>query len=111
MKTIIAGSRQFSPTSLEWEKLDNLRDRLPITEVVSRMAPGADLFGLRWANSRAVPVRRFYANWRREGKLAGPNRNERMARCAEACILFSGGSGIADMRRMAKKHNLRLEEL
>lgn len=111
MKTIIAGGRQFSPTPSDREKLDALAMRLPITEVVSGMARGADLFGLQWAHSRGISVKRFYANWKREGIAAGHNRNERMARYASACILFPGGKGTADMKRRARAHNLHLEEL
>lgn len=44
---------------------------------------------------------------RKYNGLTGHNRNESMAKYADAVILFEGGSGTEDMRRRAKDHSLK----
>lgn len=101
-RTIIAGGRDYHLTKEDRAFLDTL----PICEVVSGGAPGADSGGEAWAALREVPVRRFPANWAKYGKAAGPMRNQEMADYAEAVVLFPGGAGTADMRRRAKSSGL-----
>ncbi len=102
MKTIIAGGRRYAltPEDLAW--LDGLKASLPITEVVCGCASGADRGGAEWAGRAKVPVKYFAADWEREGWQAGPIRNQRMADYADACVLFPGGRGTADMLRKAE---------
>jgi hypothetical protein len=40
--------------------------------------------------------------------LAGHNRNEEMAKYADAVVLFSGGSGTNNMHKTSLKHSLRI---
>lgn len=125
MKLIIAGGRDYQMTPADEAKLDVLRPE--ITEVVSGCAPGADLWGERWAEKHGIPIKRFPADWeniavvgakvkkRPDGKLynvmAGPMRNSRMAAYADAVALFPGGNGTDDMRRKASGRGLAIYEM
>lgn len=106
MKTIIAGGRHYNLTDEDREFLDSLT----ITEVVSGVAPGADLDGVSYAIARNLPIEQFPADWRRYGKRAGFIRNREMAKYAEACVLFPGGRGTASMAREAAKEGLTVHD-
>lgn len=110
MKTIIAGGRDYILTDADRAWLDGLKDSLPITEVVNGGAKGADMGGDQWARIRGLPLKRFPADWRRYKVSAGPRRNQQMADYAEACILFPGGKGTADMKAKAVAKGLRVIE-
>ena len=110
MKTIIAGGRDFIPTSKHKEGLLKKLKELGTTEVVCGMAVGADMFGYGIAKELGIPVKEFPANWNAFGRSAGPIRNEEMARYADACILFPGGTGTANMKANALKYKLSLEQ-
>ena len=124
MKTIIAGGRNYKFTLADVEFLNRLHKELPITEVVSGMATGADSEGEFWAEDRNIPVARFRAAWERWGvpgavigvrqngmkynKLAGFDRNQQMADYADALIAFPGGNGTADMVARATAKGLKI---
>lgn len=95
--TIIAGGRdyEFTKSDIAW------LDSLPIGEVVSGCARGADSEGEAWAASRGVPVKRFPADWQTHGRAAGMLRNAQMAAYADALAIFPGGKGTQDMHRKA----------
>jgi hypothetical protein len=99
MKLIIAGGRNYHITDADWQKLD----ALPITEIVSGGASGADAGGEAYAQVRGFPVTRFVADWSRYGYKAGPIRNQHMAEYADAVALFPGGRGTNSMAAKAKK--------
>jgi hypothetical protein len=118
MKLIIAGSRSFinAPISLIDDALQCIDEHLinlhtgqylPITEIVSGMAPGIDLLGLLWANQvqktysfinvhtnntgngvviDPIPTASFPAEWHKYGTAAGPIRNAKMANYADALL-------------------------
>lgn len=85
MKVIIAGSRDYWPTTKEidfWLNVAQLR----VTEVVSGKASGVDTMGEKWAKEKQLPVKEFPAKWKQQGFAAGPLRNQEMAEYADACI-------------------------
>jgi hypothetical protein len=106
MRVIICGGRDYALSDADRAWLDELRARLPITEVVNGGARGADRGGKEWAESRGLPVRDFPADWTKHRQAAGPIRNQQMADYAEACIAFAGGKGTADMLRKAEAKGL-----
>lgn len=110
MKTIICGGRDyhFRPDDIAW--LDGLRTSLPITEVMTGGAAGADSDGKYWAIERRIPSMEITADWKAHGKAAGPLRNKQMARWGECVVAFPGGRGTADMIRQAKAHGLPVYE-
>lgn len=122
MKTIIAGGRDYTFTPRDIWQLDRLHLSRPITEVVSGCASGADTEGEGWAKSHGILVKPFRAVWdditrpgahirtRSDGTkydvYAGFLRNQKMADYADACVLFPGGSGTADMAARAYEKGL-----
>ena len=106
MKTIIAGGREYILSPEDFAFLDKLKVSLPITEVVSGCARGADRGGEVWAKKNGIPIQPFPADWDGLGRGAGHIRNAQMAKYAEAAVLFPGGSGTQSMLALAKKHGL-----
>lgn len=106
MKTIIAGSRYFA----DYTQLHVECSKHTITEVVSGGAPGADALGERWAEARGIPVTKFPADWRTHKRAAGPIRNAKMARYAEALIAFWDGAspGTKNMIDLAMAAGLKV---
>jgi len=108
MKVIIAGGRSYKFTALDRSRINGLKLVLPITEVVSGCASGADQEGELWAKSAGIPIKHFPANWSKYGKSAGPIRNREMANYADAVILFKGGSGTKNMLEEARAKGLKI---
>ena len=108
MKTIIAGSRNF----YDFNILQNALTNCPweITEVVSGCARGADTLGERWAFNAHKPIKRFPANWDRDGNRAGYIRNKVMSQYAEALVAFWDGQsrGTRDMIETMKSLGRRV---
>jgi len=108
VRTIIAGGRDFKPKDRDWGILDGFLKSIPITEVISGHAAGADQFGEAWAAHNKIPLRVFPAKWKEHGKQAGYLRNVQMADVADAVILFPGGKGTAMMEKIALAKGLRV---
>ena len=106
MRTIIAGGRDYHITQADVMRLNQLRNAIPITEVVNGKARGVDTAGRLWAINRDIPVKDFDAEWEVYGRT-GPNhagnvRNQEMADYAEVLIAFPGGDGTDDMVNRAR---------
>lgn len=67
MAVIVAGGRDYQFTEEDIARLDSL----PIGELVSGGASGADLCGEKFAKERGIPVKRFPADWKAHGRAAG----------------------------------------
>lgn len=103
-KTIIAGGRDYLMSLEDWLELDSI----PITEVVSGGARGADKGGEQYADSRALSIKRFPAQWDTFGKSAGYRRNVEMAEYADVLVAFPGGRGTNHMVEIAYKKGLKV---
>ncbi len=104
MKLIIAGGRNYRLSDEDRQELD----RIPISEVVSGGAPGADAGGELYAKDHCLTVTRFPADWRTHGKAAGPIRNRQMAEYADGVALFPGGRGTDSMFAEATKAGIEI---
>ena len=110
-RVIIAGTRDFSNYELLKKKCDNIlstkRQDSNIV-ILSGTAKGADRLGERYARERGFLLRRFPADWDKDGNKAGPIRNAKMADNADALIAFWDGTsrGTAHMIRMGKERGL-----
>lgn len=106
-KVIVAGSRSLTDHLLVTDKLDKLFENkdLKDIEIVSGNAPGADRLGEDYAKNRKCDLTIMPASWSKYGKSAGYRRNEKMAKYADACVVFwDGGSpGSKHMIETAKK--------
>jgi len=111
MKVIIAGGRDFGKKVVLIDAFRHFQKEYgEITEVVCGMAPGADTLGMLWADFMDIPVKKFPADWDKNGKAAGPIRNKQMAEYADALIAFWDGKskGTKNMIELATKQKLRV---
>jgi len=108
MKVIIAGKRDYYKYEAVQEAVK--ASGFVITEEVSGAASGVDALGEKWAKDNNVPIKRFPADWGKNGKAAGPIRNKQMADYAEALIaLWDGNSkGTANMIMQARNAGLKV---
>ena len=138
MKTrsaIICGGRNFSEIDYPGVRkfLKDFLESQNVTEEICGMAIGADMFGMDIAEHMGIKVNKFYADWdmtipefkddpksiaynpsgeysRPYNKLAGINRNKRMAKYAKnnrgICIALPGGRGTQDMIKQAKENEI-----
>lgn len=109
-KIIIAGSRTFNNYKKLKRILLQILNKYNEFEIVSGTARGADKLGEKFANEFNLPIKRFPANWNKDGKSAGFIRNSEMAKYADGCIVFWDGKskGTEHMIKLAKVHNLKL---
>lgn len=114
---IIAGSRYYCNYNKLVAKCDSiLANKLNDPEcevvIVCGDARGADALGERYAWRHHLKVVHFPADWEMYGKAAGPIRNEKMARFADALIAFPlfgvANRGTLDMIRRAQQHHLQV---
>ena len=109
-KVIVAGGRDFSDYQFLSSTLDRLLSRKTDVEIVSGAARGADSLAIRYAGERLIPLRKFPADWERDGNYSGYKRNVVMARYADACVCFWDGHSrvTADMIRLANEYGFEL---
>jgi len=111
MKVLVTGSRNgFIGVETV---LDEMKDKLPITEMICGGAAGVDWQCEDWAENHGLPVHVFEANWLAEGLAAGPKRNQRMINEGkpEFAIIFPGGKGTADCARRIKESKIPYVEI
>jgi hypothetical protein len=95
----------------KWHTEDEYR--MPVVEIVSGMATGADNAAVDWATTNWLKVHEFPADWKKHGKGAGPIRNQQMIDEGKPnlVVAFPGGNGTADMVRRAKKAGIEVIEV
>ena len=75
IKLAIVGGRDFSDYPYLTSKIDELRQKYTVTEIVSGGAKGADSLGERYAKENHIPTKIFPAQWDVYGRSAGYKRN------------------------------------
>lgn len=111
-KVVVAGSRNITDYQVICQEI--AASKYNITELVSGTASGVDSLGEKWAIDRLIPVKRFPADWKKNGKAAGPIRNKEMAEyCDMAIIIWDGESRgtknmIEQMNRLKKPCHVRI---
>lgn len=107
-RVLVFGSRTWRELGVIVRVLADLRPAV----VIEGDAQGADRMAGAWARARGVVLERYPADWARDGKAAGPLRNQRMldeGKPDRAVGFISGavGSpwsrGSADMAACVKK--------
>jgi len=111
MKLIIAGGRNYVLTQDDHAALDKLHRHQKVTEVVSGGANGADKGGEDWGLDQGIKIIRFPAYWKEHGISAGPIRNDKMAKYADAVALFPGGKGTLNMFITARARGIKVYDL
>ena len=109
MRTIIAGSRDFTDYALMKTLMETI-DWNP-SAILSGAARGADTLGEKWAAEMGVNIERFPAQWSALGKSAGYIRNQTMANHAEALVAFhlNGSRGTKHMINIAREKGLKIK--
>ena len=109
MKIIIAGSREFTDYELLKEKLNEIIGDKNDIEIVSGMARGADLLGVKYADELGYEIKKFPAEWDKYGKSSGYKRNEQMAKYSDSCVCFWDGKskGTKHMIDLSNKYGLK----
>ncbi len=111
-RVLVCGGRSFSDRGLMARTLAPYKT-IPFTEasehiIIHGDAPGADTLADQWCDVFGVRKHVFPANWDKEGRAAGPIRNQRMIDEGkpDLVIAFPGGRGTADMIRRANAAKL-----
>ncbi len=105
MRVLVCGGRGFTDAKLIASTLDPMHAERPFSTVIHGAAPGADTLAGEWATSRGIPVVAFPADWKGQGRAAGPIRNKRMLDEGrpDLVIAMPGGRGTANMISQAEK--------
>ena len=84
--------------------LDTLKIDRGITAIIHGGARGADNEAGYWARRQLISEERYDADWDRDGKAAGPIRNQRMLDEGkpDVVVAFPGGKGTAMMIKLAE---------
>lgn len=104
-KVLVCGGRDYWDRERLFSILDVAHSANPIVLLIHGGASGADDLAGQWAKLTGIPQKPYPADWKIEGKSAGPKRNQRMLDDGKPhmVIAFPGGAGTADMIRRAKK--------
>lgn len=117
-RIIIAGCRDFNDYELLSTAVNQVIDYIkPVkVEIISGGCRGADRLGERYAAINNYAVRRFYPDWNKYGKAAGPIRNKQMAEYAAEysngyLVAFWDGSskGTKNMIETARFYRLKVK--
>lgn len=108
---LVCGGRDYERVDHVWMVLYQLHGHNTITRIVEGGATGADAAARRWAQNAGVPCSTMPADWKANGRAAGPIRNQKMLDLYEPdyVIAFPGGRGTKDMVTRAKASGYRVE--
>lgn len=107
-RALVCGGRDYDDRDQLFRILDAAHVANPIVCLIHGAARGADSLAADWALDRDVLCNAYPADWDRDGKAAGPIRNQRMLDEGKPHIViaFPGGRGTADMIRRAEKADI-----
>jgi hypothetical protein len=74
MRVLVCGGRTYG----DYMKVDSVLSSLSPSVVIDGGARGADWMASSWALEHKVRSLTFRADWKAQGKAAGPIRNQRM---------------------------------
>lgn len=113
MRVLVTGGRYYADTARIWRVLDQIdAERGPIRVVIEGASDdvtgpyiGADYWSHQWALAHNRGTVRCHAEWKTQGKAAGPIRNQRMLdeHHPDAVVEFPGHVGTANMVALARK--------
>lgn len=98
-KVLVCGGRDYDDENSLKMVLDAAHSANQIVMLIHGAARGADTLAEQWAEANGVTSNAYPADWKRDGKAAGPIRNQRMLdECKPHLVIaFPGGKGTADM--------------
>ena len=106
MRAAVTGGREFSDAALVRRTLDAWHPR----EIAHGGARGLDSLAQEWARQRGIMMTVYHADWRNEGRRAGPIRNHLMLSDFRPDILiaFPGGRGTAHCTELAVRMGIEV---
>jgi len=108
-RIIIAGSRTFT----HWPQLETACSQwVPEGAIIlCGGARGADALGAKYARTYGHTIEHYPADWKTHGKMAGPLRNEEMAKVADLALVFWDGRsrGTRSLLQACKRHQVRVK--
>jgi len=93
MKVIIAGSRDITNYNVVKRAIRKAAQKRNIhpTTILSGGCRGVDGYGQLYAQKYDIPVKIYPAKWNKYGRAAGPRRNRKMSKKADALIAVWDG--------------------
>ena len=112
MKVLVCGGRDYDNWSEIEYQLGTIHAETPIKQIIAGGAKGADTLAVLWAKGEHIPVREFFADWKKHGRAAGPIRNRQMLDMGQPdlVVAFKGGKGTANMVSLAHSSGVRVIE-
>lgn len=111
MRVLICGGRDYQ----DYGTVCDIMAIIPATHIIEGGASGADTLAWKWAKNHLGKGNstRFDARWDKDGKAAGPIRNQRMIDEGkpDLVVAFPGGKGTMDMVNRARKHGVEVIEV
>ena len=105
MRVLVCGGRCYDDAIRLGAVLDDYHRCCPITLLIHGDAKGADRLAGAWASKNQINMEVYPAKWNKHGLSAGPKRNQEMLDKGkpELVIAFPGGSGTANMVKLARE--------
>ena len=91
MKLAVVGSRDWQDVKLIETKLDAIRKKYKIHQIISGGAKGVDTIAVGFAKFYKIPYKEFLADWVTYGRSAGFRRNADIIEACDQCIAFWDG--------------------
>jgi hypothetical protein len=107
-RVLVCGGRHFDHHWLIDKVLDDLHRTKPIGVLIHGGASGADFWAKQWAVKNNISSEEYPADWKREGRAAGPIRNARMLAEGkpDLVVAFPGNRGTASMCKLAHEQKV-----
>ncbi len=112
MRILVCGGRAYENYEHVQRVLDGLLQQHPKFTLVEGGAHGADTLARTWAQNRNLTFETYIANWQRDGRAAGPIRNELMLSTGiDLVVAFPGGRGTNHMVSIAQRDGVPVLDL
>lgn len=116
MRVLVCGGRKFSDRELLYKILNIIHNGIKggITTIIHGGATGADSIAGDWSvNVLKKEAEVYLANWNMHKTAAGPIRNRKMLKEGKPDIVvaFPGGSGTADMIKIATAAGVKVFDI
>jgi hypothetical protein len=108
LKLAVIGSRSFGDYALVEKTLDSLQNPLPIGEIVSGGASGADALAARYADKNCIPLTVFMPNYKLYKQGAPLRRNLEIIESCDTVVAFWDGKSKGT--KNALEHARRLKK-
>ena len=120
IRLLICGSRAIKNFDWVYHKIDTICKNQPIDCIITGMANGPDIVGFEYSRNNGLKVLEFpitQADWNRDGKKAGPIRNQKMLVEGKPTHILAflhkteKSNGTRHMIRISKEKNIPVKEV